>query len=53
VQEAGGVITGLGKSVPMKGDFVAANTSLAPKLVEVIEGKLKKPAPGHPKLRPL
>jgi myo-inositol-1(or 4)-monophosphatase len=53
VQEAGGVITGLGRSVPMKGDFVAANTSLAPKLVEVIEGKLKKPAPGHPKLRPL
>jgi myo-inositol-1(or 4)-monophosphatase len=53
VQEAGGVVTGLNKSVPMKGDFVAANTSLAPKLAEVIEGKLRKPAATHPKLRPV
>jgi myo-inositol-1(or 4)-monophosphatase len=53
VQEAGGVVTGLNKSAPMKGDFVAANTSLAPKLAEVIEGKIRKPAATHPKLRPV
>jgi myo-inositol-1(or 4)-monophosphatase len=53
VQEAGGVVTGLNKSAPMKGDFVAANTSLAPKLAEVIEGKITKPAATHPKLRPV
>ncbi len=52
MQEAGGVVTGLNKTAPMKGDFVAANTSLAPKLAEVIEGRIKKPAM-HPKLRPL
>lgn len=44
LHEAGGVVTGLNKSDPMKGDFVAANTSLAPKLAEVIEGRIRKPA---------
>jgi myo-inositol-1(or 4)-monophosphatase len=53
MQEAGGVVTGLNKSDPFKGSFVAANTSLAPKLAETIEGKLKKPATTGPKLRPV
>lgn len=40
VQEAGGVVVGLGKSDPVKGDFVAGNPSIAPKLAERIEGKV-------------
>ncbi len=40
VKEAGGVILGLDKSDPVKGDFVVANTSLAPKMAERIEGKI-------------
>lgn len=49
MQEAGGMVIGLDKSDPFKGSFVAANTSLAPKLAETIEGKLKKPAAPAPK----
>ena len=52
MQEAGGMIIGLDKKDATKGSFVAANTSLAPKIVEHVEGRLKKPAT-HPKLRPL
>jgi myo-inositol-1(or 4)-monophosphatase len=52
VQEAGGMIIGLDKKDPTKGSFAVANTSLAPKIVEQVEGKLKKPAASHPKLRP-
>jgi myo-inositol-1(or 4)-monophosphatase len=44
MQEAGGMVIGLDKADPIKGSFVAANTSLAPKLAETVEGKLKKPA---------
>ncbi len=40
VQEAGGVVVGLDKSDPFKGDFVAGTPSLAPKLAERIEGKV-------------
>ncbi len=52
MQEAGGMVIGLDKSDPFKGSFVAANTSLAPKLAETVEGKLKKPAaaPNKPTL---
>ncbi len=52
LQEAGGVVVGLDKQDPRKGAFACANTSLAPKLAETVEGKIRKPA-GHPKLRPL
>ena len=52
VQEAGGTIIGLDKKDATKGSFVAANTSLAPKITEHVEGKLKKPA-GSKLLRPL
>ncbi len=45
VQEAGGVIIGLDKKDAFKGSFVAANTSLAPKLAETVEGRIRKPAP--------
>ena len=44
MQEAGGMVIGLDKTDPFKGSFVAANTSLAPKLAETVEGKIKKPA---------
>lgn len=44
MQEAGGMVIGLDKSDPFKGSFVAANTSLAPKLAETVEGKIRKPA---------
>jgi len=44
MQEAGGMVTGLDKSDPFKGSFVASNTSLTPKLAEVIEGRIRKPA---------
>ena len=44
MQEAGGMVIGLDKADPFKGSFVAANTSLAPKLAETVEGKIKKPA---------
>lgn len=53
VQEAGGLTVGLDKQDARKGSFVSANTSLAPKLAETIEGKIKKPAASHPKLRPV
>jgi myo-inositol-1(or 4)-monophosphatase len=43
VQEAGGVIIGLDKKDATKGSFVTANTSLAPKLAERIEGRITKP----------
>jgi myo-inositol-1(or 4)-monophosphatase len=46
MQEAGGVVTGLDKTDAAKGSFVASNTSLAPKLIELVEGKLRKPAAG-------
>ncbi len=52
MQEAGGVVTGLDKTDATKGSFVAANTSLAPKLIELVEGKLKKPT-GSKLLKPL
>lgn len=52
LQEAGGVIVGLDKQDPRKGAFACANTSLAPKLAETVEGKIRKPAT-HPKLRPV
>lgn len=55
LQEAGGMLIGLDKKDPTKGSFVAANTSLAPKLVERIEGKIKKHATsttGRRMLRP-
>lgn len=52
VQEAGGLIHGLDRKEASLGSFVAANTSLAPKLAERVEGRLKKPAAAHPKLRP-
>jgi len=52
LQEAGGVVIGLDKQDPRKGSFACANTSLAPKLAETVEGKIRKPT-GHPKLRPL
>ncbi|MDP3493553.1 MAG: inositol monophosphatase family protein [Hyphomonadaceae bacterium] len=53
MQEAGGMVTGLEKKDPTRGSFVAANTSLAPKLIELVEGKLKKPATGSKLLKPL
>src|SRR5262249_22728877 len=40
VQEAGGTVVGLNGADPMKGDFVAGNPSLAPKLAERLEGKV-------------
>jgi myo-inositol-1(or 4)-monophosphatase len=43
VTEAGGSIVGLDKADPRKGDFVAGNPSLAPKLAERIEGKITVP----------
>ncbi len=50
VQEAGGMIVGLDRKDPLKGAFVAANTSLAPKLAEIVEGRLRKPAtPARPR----
>ncbi|OYX45867.1 MAG: inositol monophosphatase [Alphaproteobacteria bacterium 32-64-14] len=52
LQEAGGVIIGLDKQDARKGAFACANTSLAPKLAETVEGKIRKPAT-HPKLRPV
>jgi myo-inositol-1(or 4)-monophosphatase len=51
MQEAGGMVIGLDKSDPFKGSFVAANTSLAQKLSETIEGKIKKPAAPVSKLK--
>ena len=51
VQEAGGMLQGLNKKDPLKGDFVAANPSLAPKLAERIEGKITKKTT-HRLLRP-
>ena len=51
MQEAGGMVIGLDKSDPFKGSFVAANTSLAQKLAETIEGKIKKPATPISKLK--
>lgn len=51
MQEAGGMVIGLDKSDPFKGSFVAANTSLAQKLSETIEGKIKKPAVPVSKLK--
>jgi myo-inositol-1(or 4)-monophosphatase len=53
VQEAGGMTIGLDKKDATKGSFVTANTSLAPKITELVEGKLKKPATGTKLLRPL
>ena len=53
MQEAGGMVTGLDKKDATKGSFVAANTSLTPKIVELVEGKLKKPATGSKLLKPL
>ncbi|MBI1362238.1 MAG: inositol monophosphatase [Alphaproteobacteria bacterium] len=41
VKEAGGSVIGLNKADPRKGDFVAGNPSLAPKLAERIEGKVR------------
>ncbi|MEQ1610227.1 MAG: inositol monophosphatase family protein [Hyphomonadaceae bacterium] len=52
VQEAGGAIIGLDRKDATKGSFVAANTSLAPKITEHVEGRLKKPT-GSKLLRPL
>jgi myo-inositol-1(or 4)-monophosphatase len=51
VQEAGGMIIGLGKADAIKGSFVASNTSLAQKLAERIEGKVPKKTT-HRLLRP-
>lgn len=53
LQEAGGMVIGLDKKDAAKGSFVAANTSLAPKIVEQVEGRLKKPAASASKLRPV
>ncbi len=53
MQEAGGMVTGLDKKDPTRGSFVAANTSLAPKITELVEGRLKKPAAGSKLLKPL
>jgi myo-inositol-1(or 4)-monophosphatase len=44
VTEAGGVVQGLDKADARKGDFVAGNISIAPKLVERIEGKIPSKA---------
>jgi len=51
VQEAGGVIQGLNKADARKGDFVAGNTSITPKIAERIEGKVPKKTT-HRLLRP-
>jgi len=40
VKEAGGVVIGLNGSDARQGDFVAGNPSLAPKLVERLEGRI-------------
>ena len=40
MQEAGGMVTGLDKKDATKGSFVAANTSLTPKIVELVEAAL-------------
>ena len=53
MQEAGGMVIGLDKKDAARGSFVAANTSLAPKIAELVEGKLKKPAAAPSKLRPV
>jgi len=52
VQEAGGMIIGLDKKEATRGSCVGANTSLAPKITELVEGRLKKPV-SSAKLRPL
>jgi myo-inositol-1(or 4)-monophosphatase len=51
VTEAGGVVQGLNKADARKGDFVAGNVSIAPKLAERIEGKIPKKTT-HRFLRP-
>src|SRR5262249_21235017 len=52
MQEAGGMVIGLDKKDATKGSFACANTSLAPKLVEQVEGRIRKPAATPAKLRP-
>lgn len=42
VREAGGVVTGLGGAEAIEGSFAASNPSLTPKLVERLDGKLKR-----------
>jgi myo-inositol-1(or 4)-monophosphatase len=44
LQEAGGMIIGLDKKDPRNGSFVCANTSLAQKLADQVEGRIRKPA---------
>jgi myo-inositol-1(or 4)-monophosphatase len=51
VQEAGGTVIGLNKADPMTGAFAAANPSLAPKLVERIEGTVPTRKTGSTLLR--
>jgi len=52
VQEAGGTVIGLNKGDPMTGAFAAGNPSLAPKLIERIEGTVPAKTSGSPLLRP-
>ena len=52
MQEAGGMVIGLDKKDARLGSFACGNTSLAQKLADVIEGRMKKPA-ANPKLRPV
>lgn len=50
MQEAGGMIIGLGRKDARLGSFACGNTSLAQKLADAVEGKIRKPA-ASPKLR--
>lgn len=52
LQEAGGMVIGLDKKDARLGAFACGNTSLAQKLTDSVEGKIRKPAT-HPKLRPV
>jgi myo-inositol-1(or 4)-monophosphatase len=52
LQEAGGMVIGLDKKDARLGAFACGNTSIAQKLADSVEGKIKKPA-AHPKLRPV
>jgi myo-inositol-1(or 4)-monophosphatase len=40
IKEAGGTVVGLGGADPIKGDFVAGNVSIAPKIAERLDGKV-------------
>jgi len=52
MQEAGGMVIGLDKKDARLGSFACGNTSIAQKLADSVEGKIRKPAAAPSKLRP-